>query len=129
MSRKPLSTEQLGLIAERFKALSEPSRLEILNTLREGERTVSEILEATGLGQANVSKHLQLLHGVRLRRSAKGRRQHLLPAGRRRRAPTLRIDVRETGGGSPGEEEAIRLRARISFPAASSSSRIQIPFR
>ncbi|HEY7026682.1 MAG TPA: metalloregulator ArsR/SmtB family transcription factor [Gemmatimonadales bacterium] len=62
MPRKPLSTEQLGLIAERFKALSEPSRLEILNTLREGERTVSEILEATGLGQANVSKHLQLLH-------------------------------------------------------------------
>ncbi|HSE47431.1 MAG TPA: metalloregulator ArsR/SmtB family transcription factor [Gemmatimonadales bacterium] len=62
MPRKPLSPEQLGLIAERFKALSEPSRLEILNTLREGERTVSEILEVTGLGQANVSKHLQLLH-------------------------------------------------------------------
>jgi DNA-binding transcriptional ArsR family regulator len=62
MARKPLSTEQLGFIAHRFKALSEPSRLEILNTLREGERTVSEILETTGLGQANVSKHLQLLH-------------------------------------------------------------------
>ncbi|HSE65890.1 MAG TPA: metalloregulator ArsR/SmtB family transcription factor [Gemmatimonadales bacterium] len=62
LPRKPLSPEQLGLIAERFKALSEPSRLEILNTLREGERTVSEILEVTGLGQANVSKHLQLLH-------------------------------------------------------------------
>lgn len=62
MPRKPLSTQQLGLIAERFKALSEPSRLQILNTLREGERTVSEILEVTGLGQANVSKHLQLLH-------------------------------------------------------------------
>jgi DNA-binding transcriptional ArsR family regulator len=64
MSRKPLSAEQLSVIAERFKALAEPSRLEILNALREGERTVSEILEATGLGQANVSKHLQMLHGA-----------------------------------------------------------------
>jgi DNA-binding transcriptional ArsR family regulator len=63
MSRKPLTAAQLRLIAERFKALSEPSRLEILNALRGGERTVSEILEATGLGQANVSKHLQMLHG------------------------------------------------------------------
>ncbi len=63
MSRKPLSAEQMRLIAARFKALSEPSRLEILNALRGGERTVTELLETTGLGQANVSKHLQVLHG------------------------------------------------------------------
>lgn len=61
MPSKPLSPAQLGLIAERFKALAEPSRLEILHALKERERTVSEILEATGLGQANVSKHLQVL--------------------------------------------------------------------
>jgi DNA-binding transcriptional ArsR family regulator len=52
---------QLRLVAERFKALAEPSRLQILNALRRGELSVSEILEATGLGQANVSKHLQTL--------------------------------------------------------------------
>jgi len=57
-----LTPELLSLVAERFKVLAEPARLEILNTLRRGERTVSEIVEATGLGQANVSKHLQLLH-------------------------------------------------------------------
>jgi len=62
MAPKPLSAEQLALIAERFKALAEPSRLEILSALRGREATVSEILEATGLGQANVSKHLQVLH-------------------------------------------------------------------
>ncbi len=62
MSAKPLSPQQLRAIAERFKALAEPSRLEILQALRTRERTVSEILEATGLGQANVSKHLQLLY-------------------------------------------------------------------
>jgi ArsR family transcriptional regulator len=52
----------LDLVAERFKALSEPARLSILNALREGERTVTELMEVTGLGQANVSKHLRMLH-------------------------------------------------------------------
>lgn len=60
----PLTPELVDLIAERFKALSEPARLHILNALRGGERTVSELMEHTGLGQANVSKHLQLLHGL-----------------------------------------------------------------
>jgi DNA-binding transcriptional ArsR family regulator len=62
MPQKSLTPDQLRLIAERFKALAEPSRLEILNALRGGERTVTEILEVTGFGQANVSKHLQLLY-------------------------------------------------------------------
>ena len=61
MARKPLSPDTLALVAERLRALAEPARLEILNELRAGERTVSELVEATGLGQANVSKHLQLL--------------------------------------------------------------------
>jgi DNA-binding transcriptional ArsR family regulator len=64
MPHRNLSPAQLGAIAERFKALAEPSRLGILSALRQGERTVTEILEATGLGQANVSKHLQQLHSA-----------------------------------------------------------------
>jgi len=64
MAQKILTPDQLRLIAERFKALAEPSRLEILNALRGGERTVTEILEVTGFGQANVSKHLQLLYSA-----------------------------------------------------------------
>jgi ArsR family transcriptional regulator len=57
-----LTPDVLELVAERFKALGEPARLHILSSLRDGERSVSEIMEATGLGQANASKHLQLLH-------------------------------------------------------------------
>jgi DNA-binding transcriptional ArsR family regulator len=53
-------------LAERFKALAEPARLRILRELREGERTVTELIEATGLNQANVSKHLQVLHAQNL---------------------------------------------------------------
>jgi DNA-binding transcriptional ArsR family regulator len=51
-------------VADRFKALAEPSRLAILQALRGGERTVSQLMADTGLGQANLSKHLQLLHGT-----------------------------------------------------------------
>ena len=62
MGKLTLTPEVLALVAERFKVLAEPARLEILNCLRAGECSVSEIIEHTGLGQANVSKHLRLLH-------------------------------------------------------------------
>ena len=62
MGNLVLTPEVLVLVAERFKALAEPARLQILNCLRGGEMTVTELVEETELGQANVSKHLQLLH-------------------------------------------------------------------
>lgn len=64
MTTFTLTPELLELVAERFKALSEPARLRLLDALRGGERTVSELMEGTGLGQANVSKHLQMLHAL-----------------------------------------------------------------
>lgn len=64
VNNRAMTPELLQLVAERFKALAEPARLQILNSMREGELTVSELVEATGLGQANVSKHLQLLHAL-----------------------------------------------------------------
>ncbi len=65
MSTIEMTPEVLELVAKRFRALGEPARLLILSTLREGEHTVSELVEVTGLGQANVSKHLRLLHDLR----------------------------------------------------------------
>jgi len=62
VTRPKLSPDVLPLIAERLKVLAEPARLQILNALRSRELTVSEIVDATGLGQTNVSKHLQLLY-------------------------------------------------------------------
>jgi DNA-binding transcriptional ArsR family regulator len=47
--------------ANRFRLLSDPSRLRILSAICHGERNVTEICGLTGLNQANVSKHLQLL--------------------------------------------------------------------
>ena len=56
-----LSVESLTLIANFFKVLGEPSRLQIVCALKTGPHNVTEIIEQTGLGQANVSKHLKLL--------------------------------------------------------------------
>ncbi len=56
-----LSPTSLSLMAEFFKVLSEVSRLQIVCYLKSGSRNVTEIIEGTGLGQANVSKHLKML--------------------------------------------------------------------
>ncbi len=56
-----LSDTNASAIAERFKALAEPMRLRLLQVLRSGECSVGELAEHTGGGQANVSKHLQVL--------------------------------------------------------------------
>ncbi len=64
MGRTPLSADVLRMIAERFKALSEPARLQLLTALQSREMSVNELVEETGLGQANVSKHLQVLHAL-----------------------------------------------------------------
>ena len=61
MAPRTLSPEQLLLVADRFRALGEPARLAILSALRNTERNVGELVTDTGLTQANLSKHLQLL--------------------------------------------------------------------
>ena len=56
-----LSPAALALMADFFKVLSEVSRLQIICCLKSGAKNVTQIIEATGLGQANVSKHLKVL--------------------------------------------------------------------
>ena len=53
--------DALAYVANFFKVLSEVSRLQIVCCLKSGEKNVTQIMEETGLGQANVSKHLKLL--------------------------------------------------------------------
>ena len=56
-----LQDHDLEIVAERFKALSEPSRLAILRFLMGGEAAVGIIATETGQSQPNVSRHLAAL--------------------------------------------------------------------
>lgn len=57
-----MDDELLILIADRLKAMSEPTRLRILNLLKEDELSVSEIAEAADLKHGTASANLNALH-------------------------------------------------------------------
>jgi DNA-binding transcriptional ArsR family regulator len=52
---------RLALKARLFRGFGDPSRLKILEALREGPSTVSQVVTTTGLTQPNVSNHLACL--------------------------------------------------------------------
>ena len=62
---KDMPLEALEQVAAYFQVLSEPTRLQILNLLRGGERNVGELARLCGYTAANISRHLALLtqHG------------------------------------------------------------------
>ena len=66
-----LPPEALTEIAAYFRALSEPTRLNILNLLRQQERNVGELAQLCGFSAANISRHLAMLtqHGLVQRES------------------------------------------------------------
>ena len=47
--------------SEICKTLTNPKRIEILNTLRTDEKTVTELVSALGASKANVSQHLAVM--------------------------------------------------------------------
>ena len=60
--KSPMTPEAAELIANRFRALSDPTRLRIIDLLRTREEaSVGELTEALGASQQNVSKHLSAL--------------------------------------------------------------------
>jgi DNA-binding transcriptional ArsR family regulator len=58
---KGLPADALKQVATYFQALADPTRLQILNLLREGERNVGELAQLCGFSSANVSRHLAFL--------------------------------------------------------------------
>ena len=56
-----MSSELYQLQADVCKAIAHPTRIEILQLLREGERCVCEIFPAMKIEQPNVSRHLSVL--------------------------------------------------------------------
>lgn len=68
---KPLEAPQLRAVAQLFGVLSEESRLRIVQILEEGPASVGELVQRSGMKQANVSKQL----GILLSAGVIGRRQ------------------------------------------------------
>ncbi len=64
MSEIKFSDSDLKVMTEKFKMLSKHSRLKIIRALFDGEKNVTEIINETGLMQANVSKQLKLLQNA-----------------------------------------------------------------
>ncbi len=63
--------EALEQVANYFQALSDPTRLRILNLLRDSERNVGELAQLCEFTSANISRHLAILskHGLVARTS------------------------------------------------------------
>ena len=72
LTSRELSPDALELVAARFRAIGEPIRLRILQTLERQERSVTAITAIVGSSQPNVSKHLKVLQdaGLIKRRTA-----------------------------------------------------------
>lgn len=60
----PLPAPLVEQIAARFRVLGEPTRVRLLDRLRDGEASVHELTEALSTTQQNASKHLQVLHSA-----------------------------------------------------------------
>jgi DNA-binding transcriptional ArsR family regulator len=54
--------ENFVKIAQLFKVFSDASRLMILHILKSGPKSVGELVQALGTTQANISKHLRIIH-------------------------------------------------------------------
>ena len=57
----PLPEPLADLIAQRFRVIGEPTRIRLLDRLRDGEASVQELTDSLGSSQQNVSKHLLVL--------------------------------------------------------------------
>jgi ArsR family transcriptional regulator len=64
--KKPMPPAVLSHVARRFALLGDATRLGILQCLMAGERPVNDIVGSTGATQANVSRHLKILHDAGL---------------------------------------------------------------
>ena len=61
--------QSIRIKAKLFRGFADPSRLSIIEALRDGKKSVGKLVELTGLSQPNVSNHLRCLADCDLVRS------------------------------------------------------------
>lgn len=57
----PIPPELAEIVATRLKVIGDPTRIRLLDAMRHGERSVSELVETLGTKQQNTSNHLGVL--------------------------------------------------------------------
>ncbi len=77
------------LQAEISKTLAHPLRLALLHILKDGEKTVSELVGIIGASQSNISQHLSLMRQRQIVKTRKTRILYLLPSGKPQNQPSL----------------------------------------
>jgi ArsR family transcriptional regulator len=103
-ARRALSRDALELLAQRFRALGDATRLSLLQALFDREHTVQELCALTAASQANASKHLALL----LEQGLVARRREGLFTYYRIADPTLERLCHLVCGTLAGRHEALR---------------------
>jgi ArsR family transcriptional regulator len=112
-----LGDEALRLVAARFRALGDPTRLRILNLLMQGETGVQALVEASGFEQPNVSRHLAILR----REGIVERRAHGNRALYRIADPTVAELCQTVCGGLSGRlAESLEALPRVAVPRPTS---------
>jgi rhodanese-related sulfurtransferase/predicted transcriptional regulator len=66
MEKRIFKDKAYSLLAKMIKAMANPRRLEIVDLLGQGEKSVEEIVSETGMSVANASQHLQVLKAANL---------------------------------------------------------------
>ncbi len=66
-----VNEQEAALVAELFSALSDPSRVQILSALMQGEMNVGDLAEIVGISHSAVSHHMRHLRQMRLVRARK----------------------------------------------------------
>lgn len=113
---RPLADDQIGLMVEVFRMLSDPTRVQLLWALAERERSVTELADAVGKAAPSVSQHLAKLRMARLVRT---RRQgttiyySLENAHIRRLITDAVFNAEHAGPGIPGHHRGDTRLARV----------------
>ena len=97
------------VFARTAKAVANPKRIELLELLAQGERTVESLADATGMGMTNTSAHLQVLARSRLVETRK---------------EGTKVFYRVAGDEVPAFVVALRDLARVELPKWTSGSRL-----
>jgi len=66
MEKRIFKDKAYSILATMMKAMANPHRLEIVDLLGQGEKSVEEIANETSMSIANTSQHLQVLKGANL---------------------------------------------------------------